>query len=344
MKRPLRQRENKPARASEALTACKTAESGAADHATEAAQLLMNQREQFHKSLREAGFADEQGFRSSKKTSAEIESLDATIQSFDRSLNAAKDRLNRAQQTAADLEPPDIHALTSVATKAKKDTEQAVRAEAFLAAKRDSLCRWAADCTRLTEQKERLEAEYAVKGRISEVANGINREGITFQRFVLAALLDDVLLAASKRLQIMSNGRFTLQRIRERTDRRAAAGLDLEVDDTYSGTARPVSTLSGGESFLASLSLALGLADVVQTYSGGIQLDAVFVDEGFGSLDPEALDLALQALVDLQRDGRIVGIISHVPTLREIIDARLEVSAQRSGSTARFVIGCSRDG
>jgi exonuclease SbcC len=120
--------------------------------------------------------------------------------------------------------------------------------------------------------------------------------------------------------------------------------LDLEVHDAYSGTARPVSTLSGGESFLASLSLALGLADVVQAYSGGIQLDAVFVDEGFGSLDPEALDLALKALIDLQRDGRLVGIISHVPTLREIIDARLEVSAERSGSTARFVTGTCREG
>ncbi len=331
-------------RTSETLTACKTSEKGAGDNAADAARLLIDQREQFHKSLKEAGFADEQAFRASKKTPAEIESLERNIQSFDRSLNAAKDRLKRAEQTAEGLELPDMNALTAMSIKAKKDAEQAVRSEAFLATKRDNLTRWAAECTRLVEKKEKLEAEYAVKGRISEVANGMNREGITFQRFVLAALLDDVLLAASKRLHIMSNGRFRLQRIRARTDRRAAAGLDLEVDDSYSGTARPVSTLSGGESFLASLSLALGLADVVQTYSGGIQLDAVFVDEGFGSLDPEALDLALQALVDLRRDGRIVGIISHVPTLREIIDARLEVTAQRSGSTARFVIGCSRDG
>jgi DNA repair protein SbcC/Rad50 len=180
-------------------------------------------------------------------------------------------------------------------------------------------------------------------GRVADVANGSNRDGITFQRFVLAALLDDVLGAASGRLHIMSSGRFHLQRVRERSDRRTAAGLDLEVHDHYTGTARPVSTLSGGESFLASLSLALGLADVVQTYSGGIQLDAVFVDEGFGSLDPEALDLALQALVDLQGEGRLVGIISHVPALQEIIDARLEVTRHRSGSTARFVIGCSRE-
>ena len=98
-------------------------------------------------------------------------------------------------------------------------------------------------------------------------------------------------------------------------------------------------TLSGGEGFLASLSLALGLADVVQSVLGGIRLDTVFVDEGFGSLDPEALDLAFRALVDLQRTGRLVGIISHVPDLKEQINARLEVSAGRNGSTARFVMG-----
>jgi exonuclease SbcC len=96
--------------------------------------------------------------------------------------------------------------------------------------------------------------------------------------------------------------------------------------------------LSGGESFLASLSLALGLADVVQAYAGGIHLDTVFVDEGFGSLDPEALDLAFRALVDLQRAGRLVGIISHVPELKERIDVRLEVISTQRGSVTRFVL------
>ena len=117
------------------------------------------------------------------------------------------------------------------------------------------------------------------------------------------------------------------------------SGLDLEIHDAYTGTERPVSTLSGGESFLASLSLALGLADAVQSYAGGLHLDTMFIDEGFGSLDPEALDLALRALFDLQRDGRLVGIISHVPDLKERLDVRLEVRGDRRGSTARFVTG-----
>jgi DNA repair protein SbcC/Rad50 len=136
----------------------------------------------------------------------------------------------------------------------------------------------------------------------------------------------------------MTNNRFHLQRVARRADRRVPGGLDLEVHDTYTGSARAVNTLSGGESFLASLSLALGLADVVQGYAGGIHLDTMFVDEGFGSLDPEALDLALRALMDLRQEGRLVGIISHVPELTERIDARLEVTSGRNGSSARFVV------
>jgi exonuclease SbcC len=161
---------------------------------------------------------------------------------------------------------------------------------------------------------------------------------MTFQRFVLAALLDEVLIAASQRLRLMSRGRFDLQRAREHIDRRTAGGLDLVVYDAYTGTTRPVNTLSGGESFLASLSLALGLSDVVQAYSGGVTLQTLFVDEGFGSLDPEALDLAFRALVDLQGGGRLVGIISHVPELKERIEARLEVIPGRGGSMVRFLL------
>jgi DNA repair protein SbcC/Rad50 len=110
------------------------------------------------------------------------------------------------------------------------------------------------------------------------------------------------------------------------------------VYDTYTGTIRPVNTLSGGESFLASLAMALGLADVVQSYAGGIRLETIFVDEGFGSLDQESLDLAFQTLVELQEGNRLVGIISHVPELRERIDVRLEVTPGSRGSDARFVM------
>jgi hypothetical protein len=154
----------------------------------------------------------------------------------------------------------------------------------------------------------------------------------------LGALLDEVLVAASHRLRVMTRGRFDLERDRTREDARRAGGLDLVVLDAYTGTSRPVNTLSGGEEFMASLSLALGLADVVQSHAGGIRLDTIFVDEGFGNLDEEALDLALQTLLQLREGGRLVGIVSHVGELRERISARLEVTTTPQGSSARFVM------
>lgn len=113
-------------------------------------------------------------------------------------------------------------------------------------------------------------------------------------------------------------------------------GLDIEVFDNYTGYARPANTLSGGETFLASLALALGLADVVQTYSGGIHLDTIFIDEGFGTLDDETLDFALKTLLQLQGNGRLVGIISHVAELKERITTRLAIQKTKQGSTAAF--------
>jgi exonuclease SbcC len=138
-------------------------------------------------------------------------------------------------------------------------------------------------------------------------------------------------------LRTMSKSRYALERTEERSGGQRAAGLGLIVYDAWTGVARPVATLSGGEKFMAALSLALGLAEVVQAHAGGIRLETVFVDEGFGSLDDESLDLAISSLMSLNEGGRLVGIISHVSELRERIDARLEISAGKSGSSARFV-------
>jgi exonuclease SbcC len=168
------------------------------------------------------------------------------------------------------------------------------------------------------------------------MAGGGNALNLTFQRYVLRTLLDDVVEEANARLSLMSRGRYALQRSIVLADARKAGGLELEVFDSYTGVPRPVGTLSGGESFLASLALALGLSDVVQAYAGGMRLDTILVDEGFGTLDPEALELAMRALVDLQSGGRLVGIISHVPELKERIGARLEVIPGERGSRAVF--------
>ena len=131
----------------------------------------------------------------------------------------------------------------------------------------------------------------------------------------------------------MGRDRYELRRSDDQ-----GGGLEIEVLDHYTGRAHSTKSLSGGESFQAALSLALGLADVVQHRSGGRHLETVFIDEGFGSLDPEALDLAMDCLMELQSNGRLVGIISHVQELRHHVEARLEVTASQHGSTARFLV------
>lgn len=181
-----------------------------------------------------------------------------------------------------------------------------------------------------------LEAEFAIYGTLNEVASGRHGAKINLQRFVLSVLLDDVLIQASTRLRLMSKGRYTLLRKDEKSKGNRASGLDLQVEDAYTGKARDVATLSGGESFLAALALALGLSDVVQAYSGGVRLDTLFIDEGFGSLDSESLDLAMNTLIDLQASGRMIGLISHVSELKEQMLLRIDVVPSLMGSRIRL--------
>ncbi len=324
--------------ATQAAVACETTLNAALESAEQCKGRVETLQAAFGGRLQAAGFADDAEFQAAKRSPAEIDHLEASIRRYEGDVRAAHDRLERAQQAAKDLIAPDIEALDKAFQKARADLEAGIKAEAALNEQLKQLDGWLEGLRKAAYELESLGARYAVVGRLAEVANGRNHFGMTFQRFVLAALLDDVLIAASERLKLMSKGRFHLQRTTVRGDRRAAAALDLEVYDTYTGTTRPVNTLSGGESFLASLALALGLADVVQAYAGGIRLDTIFVDEGFGSLDPEALDLAFRALVDLERGGRLVGIISHVPELKERIDVRLGVTSTNRGSVARFVV------
>ena len=192
----------------------------------------------------------------------------------------------------------------------------------------------------LAEQHAKLAAQLEVLGRVADVANGKNERNMSLQRFVLAARLEEVAEAASHRLQVMSRGRFRLRHDTTVGNRNQAAGLGLVVEDAWTGvTDRPVAALSGGESFLASLSLALGLSDVVLRRSGGLSLDSLFVDEGFGSLDEDTLDDAIRALEALRENGRLVGVISHVPELRRRIPARIEVRRGAHGAEAEVVAG-----
>ncbi|MEO0444600.1 MAG: SbcC/MukB-like Walker B domain-containing protein [Verrucomicrobiota bacterium] len=151
----------------------------------------------------------------------------------------------------------------------------------------------------------------------------------------MGVYLDEVLHAATQRLLEMSRGRYELQRS---LAHKRAGGLELEVMDHHTGVSRSVSTLSGGESFLASLSLALGLSETTQAHAGGVRMDTMFIDEGFGSLDQETLELAFRTLEDLQKTGRLIGIISHVTELRERMETQLQITTTPTGSHAQLVV------
>ncbi|NEB89079.1 SMC family ATPase, partial [Streptomyces anulatus] len=179
--------------------------------------------------------------------------------------------------------------------------------------------------------------EYERIARLAGLAAGTsadNERKMRLEAYVLAARLEQVAAAATARLQRMSSGRYTLVHSDARAGGRRA-GLGLHVVDAWTGSERDTATLSGGETFFASLALALGLADVVTEEAGGVRLDTLFIDEGFGSLDDQTLDEVLDVLDSLRERDRSVGIVSHVADLRRRIPVRLEVVKERQGSSVR---------
>nr|AGU11661.1 AAA domain [uncultured organism] len=182
-------------------------------------------------------------------------------------------------------------------------------------------------------------AEYTELAELTDVVNGRgqNARKMSLRAYVLAARLEEVAIAATARLRKMSDGRYSFVHTDVAGPRGTRGGLGLDVLDTYSGTARSAKTLSGGETFLASLALALGLADVVAAETGGALLDTLFVDEGFGMLDANTLDEVMDTLDELRAGGRVVGLVSHVEELRHRIPTRLRVHKSRTGSHTELI-------
>ena len=169
--------------------------------------------------------------------------------------------------------------------------------------------------------------------RIRQVARLLARKRSCWETYVQMAYFDRIIARANVRFLVMSGGQYELRRRREAENNRSQSGLELDVVDHYNGSQRSVKTLSGGESFKASLSLALGLSDEIQASAGGIRLDTMFVDEGFGSLDEESLQQAMESLAGLADGNRLVGIISHVPELKQRIEKQILVRKDRSGGS-----------
>lgn len=278
-----------------------------------------------------------------------IREIREAIQSAEENEKAAAGRIQEAEGRMDELqkqirEGESAEAMTSVelAENQKKKKEEQLRLQAE--AKEDNLI-WETNSAavgsirKLSGEREQAARKYSMLQNLADTANGTlsGKQRIQLETYVQQQLFDRILVRANTRFRVMSGGQYDLIR-RKEYQKNQQSGLDLDVVDHYNGTTRSVSTLSGGESFMASLSLALGLSDEIQESAGGVQLDALFVDEGFGSLDEETLDQAMKAIQTLAEDGgRIVGIISHVTELQNRIDRQLLVRKMKSGGSTATI-------
>ena len=268
---------------------------------------------------------------------------------LDTELASAEDAVHAAETAIKDADSRRLALAEQIEGTSSIDKEaelarfaEADRQLAQLESDRDALImrlnanrRIASSLDDIMRRSSSIEERFGAIAQLADAACGklSGTDRVTFETYVQGIHFDRIIAAANRRLGVMTNGRYELLRRGDAANRKAQSGLDLDVFDNYTGKARDASSLSGGESFQASLSLALGLSDVVQSSAGGVRLDTMFIDEGFGSLDPEALQQAIKMLSTLSGGGKLIGIISHVEELKEAIDRKIVVTASRSGST-----------
>ena len=283
---------------------------------------------------------------------AALDKLEADRSALRTGMDTAQRRLKQAEQTVAAAEAA-VEALTAQQTAAQKElparsAEELTAQQTALTAARESLRsrekqlsaqllpnrKTAAQYRAAAEARQALESRWQWVSALAATAGGTltSKQKIKLEAYIQMNYLDRILRYANTRLMQMTAGQYELERIGAE-NQRSQSGLDLGVIDHYNGTRRSVKTLSGGESFKASLALALGLSDEVQSSAGGIRLDTLFLDEGFGSLDEESLELAIRVLSGLTEGDRLVGIISHVGALKDRIDRQVVVHKARTGGS-----------
>ena len=293
-------------------------------------------------------------FQSKEEAQNQINVLTVQKTSLEAAMEQAKDRFNRKDREIAGLKSAIKAEEDALQDRVDCDIEEERRHLKEAEEQRENLSgRKETAGTRYTTnrgilQKIREKSEEASKietrltwvGALSNTANGrLNgKEKIMLETYIQMTYFDRIIRRANTRLMVMSDGQYELKRRRTAGSNGSQSGLDLDVIDHYNGSERKVNTLSGGESFKASLSLALGLSDEIQSSAGGIQLETMFVDEGFGSLDEESLQQAMKALTGLTEGNKLVGIISHVSELKEKIDRQIIVTKEKAGGSAVKII------
>ncbi|MEW6012921.1 MAG: SMC family ATPase [Elusimicrobiota bacterium] len=284
----------------------------------------------FENKLTEKGFKNIEDYFSALIEEKEYKELDRDLREFERKYEIVKNNLKTLKEKLTGAKKPNISEFKNKKEKAEEEKITAEKNLAKIEKNIEETEKYISMIESALKELSGLEAEYELSKKLSDMVSGNNPHKLSLQRYVLSAFFEEVLYYASKRLYEITS-RFELER-KKGGDKRLALGLDINVFDTYTSQLRDVYTLSGGESFLASLSLALGLSDVVQSYSGGISMESVFIDEGFGSLDSSILDGCLKVIENLSKDGRVVGIISHVDEIKNRITSKIEVIPSKQGS------------
>ena len=340
-----RQREIDEARSAyQALDKRKTAAQSAVDAAQKQLEALEKdlraQTEAFEQKRAAHGFEDEASYRLAKRTNADIERLDREIRNYDEQKRTLAAQTHELEDKLSGRQRTDLAALQNRRAAALDRQAKAENAEKAMVRKltlHESAEREIRQANAAIQKKRgKWQIIQELYTCCAGIAAGNPRAKLTFEAYVQQYYFRFVVAAANKRLTRLTDGMFTLRVMREAANRVSQSGLDLEVLDRSTGQARDVSTLSGGESFLASLALALGLSDAVQSQSGQIRMDAMFIDEGFGSLDENALRSSIDVLLELADGKRLIGIISHVQELEERIDKQIVVTKTPNGSTVRM--------
>ena len=281
------------------------------------------------------GFATEESYQNALRSEKEIKALETFLEENERRKNNLRAEIKVMEEQLCSKERRDVLELEqkAEATKKEKQKYQELYQDFSLYVKRN--CEIQKEIEELTQVQKKDRCLYGKYKELSDTANGRlkGKEKLAFEQYVQRFYFRQVVQKANHRFYKMSGGQYELHCMEYADDNKRLSGLDLEIMDYYTGKMRSVKSLSGGESFQAALALALGLSDVIQSYAGGIDVDAVFIDEGFGSLDVNALEQAVKVLTDLSGENRMVGIISHVSELKERIEKKVELTKTMKGSS-----------
>lgn len=282
--------------------------------------------------LWEQGFCGEEEFLKKRMEPDTLEEESRQLEQYEKELHSRINRKTELEKECKKLKKVDITLIQKEAEEERENRDNMLKEKERLAILWDTLKRVTESLKDKLQSWEAVQKKYGIVKGLEDVAVGNNKKRLVFEQYVLTGYFDEILEAANLRFGKMTGNRFLLERVQQVTNGRTKDNLEIAVFDYYTGKSRSVKTLSGGEAFKASLALSLGLSDVIQRSNGGIRVETLFVDEGFGSLDSESLDQAVKALYSLVEADRMIGIISHVQELRERISEKILVEKSPRGS------------